>query len=83
MLVCYVGWPRKFQDGWDSKHTRMYSTDLKQRRTHTRVVGHPSPCARTRSSVSFSGFELRLELRLERKLEQAVQQTENINKGAY
>ena len=61
----------------------VYGTDLTQRRTHTRVVGHRSPCARTRSSVSFSGLELGLELGLERKLERAVQQTENINKGAY
>ena len=54
-----------------------------QRRAHMRVVGHRSPCARTRSSVSFNGLELGLELGLERKVERAVQQTENINKGAY
>ena len=58
-----------------------YGTDLTQRRTHTRVVGQRSPCAQTRSSVSYSGLELGLEL--ERKVERAVQQTENINKGAY
>ena len=47
--------------------------------TRTRVLGHHSPSARTRSSVSFNGLELglelRLELELERKLEQAVRQT--------
>ena len=60
-----------------------YGTDLMQRRTHTGVVEHRSPCARTRSSVSFNGLELGLELGLKRKLKQVVQQIENTNKGAY
>ena len=35
-----------------------YGTDLMQRRTRTRVLGHHSPSARTPSSVSFNGLEL-------------------------
>ena len=38
-----------------------YGTDLMQRRTCTRVLGHHSPSARTPSSVSFNGLELELE----------------------
>ena len=60
-----------------------YGTDLMQRRTRTRVLGHHSPSARTPSSVSFNGLELGLKLELERKLERAVQQTKNDNKGTY
>ena len=60
-----------------------YSTDLMQRRTRARVLGHHSRGARTRSSVSFNGLELGLELALERKLERAVPQSRNDNKGAY
>ena len=56
-----------------------YGTDLMQRHTRTRVLGHHSPSVRTRSSVSFNG----LELGLERKLERAVRQTKNGIKGAY
>ena len=44
-----------------------YGIDLMQRRTHTRVTGHHSPSARTRSSMSFNGLELGLELEFERK----------------
>ena len=56
----------------------MYSTDLTQRRTRTRVLRYHSPSASTRSSVPFN--ELKLEL--ERKLKRAIRQTENNNMGA-
>ena len=54
-----------------------------QRYTRMRVLGHHSPSARTQSSVSFNGLELRFELELKRKLKRAVRQIENDNKGAY
>ena len=55
----------------------MYGTDLTQCCTHKQVLGYHSTSARTRSSVSFNGLELRL------KLERAARQTINDNKGAY
>ena len=44
-----------------------YGTDLMQRRTRTRVIGHHSPSAPTRSSMPFNGLELTLALELKRK----------------
>ena len=54
-----------------------------QRRTRMRVLGYRLTRARTRSSVSLNGLELRLELELKRKLERTARQTKNDNKGAY
>ena len=48
------------------RHLR-YSTDLTQRCTHIRVIGHHSSSARTQLSMSFNGLELELALEFERK----------------
>ena len=45
----------------------MYGTDLTQCHTRTRVIGHHSPSAQNRLSMSFNGLELGLELELKRK----------------
>ena len=45
----------------------LYSTDLKQHHTCTRVIGHHSLSAQTQSSMPLNGLELWLELELKRK----------------